>query len=246
MAMGTPWANAMSPIRWVCRIPREVAKVRMNFIHGMLAAKSFKVGDLINIFAGEDGRRVSLPDFFQQIGVVPRYDILHPLQIELLICLAEANDRFDADVAQVVHGKRHVVADVFAHGSDVLAEPVDAFVIHFPVAMNGCGWLRSSHLSCPDGCITDAGNSIEHVDAEVHFHPRQAHFFAFFGAAAIILRGPSIRLYRHKCESHRATCRPAFDKRECCRPCQRYPRAPFQPRIRLRPVARCRQIAPIF
>src|SRR5664280_1503878 len=94
----------------------------------MVLAKSLKVSKLVNIFAREDGRRTGFRDLLQKIREVPGNDIFHPLQVEFFKRFAEPDNRLHAYVAKVIHRQWHFITDVFAHGGDVLAEPINALV----------------------------------------------------------------------------------------------------------------------
>src|SRR5581483_4824778 len=95
-----------------------------------------------------------------------------------------ADDGLYTDVAQVIHGERHIVTDVVAHGSNIFAEPVDTLICDF----SGNKEIRLRVLlpvAKAGGLHDSTRNVVEHIDAEIHLHPRESHLFAFLGAAAV-------------------------------------------------------------
>ena len=82
----------------------------------------------IDVLAGQERNIDVLVDLLQQIGVLPGDHVFEPRDIVFLQRLAQPDAGVDADVAEVVRGKRDIHADLFAHRGHEVGHQLRALV----------------------------------------------------------------------------------------------------------------------
>ena len=148
--------------------------VRMNLADSVLLAQIDERLLQVNIFAGQDRSGTFHRDALQQVGVLPGNYILYPGEIVFLVSLAQSNDGMHADVAQVIHGERNFHTHGFARRCHVGTKHLDSFVGYL-----GGGERMGQLTPLPRGLAGRhshrSGSLGDHLDAQVHFQPREAH-----------------------------------------------------------------------
>ena len=76
----------------------------------------------VDVLAGAGGRIDRIGQRHPLVGELPGDHVLVPGQRELVERLAQADARLQADVAEVIDGQRHLIADHRAHVVDIVDE----------------------------------------------------------------------------------------------------------------------------
>ena len=170
----------------------------------------------VDVLAGADRRGARVGQAHVLVGHLPGDHVLVPGQVELVQALGDLDAVLDADVAKVIGGQRHLVADDRAHLGDVLLHHVQPLfgdvdagegvlhVVHLEKAGGAalrasrgprCGTAPTSSAGAAARSIKSArareraGHVAQQADAHVHLEEGEAHLHALLERLAHRLAG---------------------------------------------------------